>query len=151
MRCGARLARTVGTAVTEHVLPAVCGVMRGSPAMRDGEGNDSQHTHETPNDRHIARGRQMRRTITLLTAVLLMLGLMGAPAMAWHQHTLNTPGTSKTFACEPEAAEDVHPIHYGLHMALDPTHAHSEQDRWLNNPNHTSHPGGLTVTTSACP
>jgi hypothetical protein len=91
----------------------------------------------------------MRRTITLLTAVLLMLGLMGAPALAHHQHTLHTPGTSKTFACEPAAAEDVHPIHYGLHMGLDPTHPHANNDRWSRH--HASHPGGIEMTTAPCP
>lgn len=93
----------------------------------------------------------MRRITTLLTAVLFMLGLMGAPALAHHQHTLDTPGTEKTFACEPDAATDVHPIHYGLHMALDPTHPHSTKDRWQNNPKHESHPGGITMTTVDCP
>jgi hypothetical protein len=35
----------------------------------------------------------MRRIITLLTAVLLMLGLMAGPAFATHAHKLVTPGT----------------------------------------------------------
>ena len=68
----------------------------------------------------------MRRTITLLAATLLTLGIMAAPALAWHQHELENPGTTVTFRCEPAHLSGtpqnpgVHPIHFGLHNAIDP-------------------------------
>ena len=67
----------------------------------------------------------MRRILILPAAVLLTLGVLSGPALAHHQHQLTNPGTDRldrtvVFACEPAAAAQVHPIHSGLHNALDP-------------------------------
>lgn len=68
----------------------------------------------------------MRRTITLLTAMLLTLGAMAGPALAWHQHELENPAKTVTFQCEPAhlsgTPDDpgVHPMHFGLHNAIEP-------------------------------
>ncbi len=60
----------------------------------------------------------MRRITILFTALLLALGMLATPAAAWHQHSIHTPGTSKTIPCEPAAAANVHPLHEGLHVAI---------------------------------
>jgi hypothetical protein len=61
----------------------------------------------------------MRRITVLITALLLALGVLAAPAAAHHQHYIQTPqGKQITLPCEPEgtAAADEHPLHWYLHV-----------------------------------
>ena len=86
----------------------------------------------------------LRRTTALLTGALLALGLFAGPALADHEHTLALPnGNAVTMPCEPaHISEDPHPIHYGLHMALDLR----ERPGW------EEHPAGIEVSTvPECP
>ena len=92
----------------------------------------------------------MKRVITSVAAALLALGLMAGPAAAHHEHTVHLPnGNAVTLPCEPtHLATTVHPIHNGLHTALD------LRDRPGWDANHGgSHPAGITISTNAeaCP
>jgi hypothetical protein len=92
----------------------------------------------------------MKRTMTYVAAALLALGLLAGPAAAHHEHTVHLPsGNAVTLPCEPEhLATAVHPIHHGLHTALDLR----ARPGW--EANHGGlHPAGITISTTpgACP
>lgn len=61
----------------------------------------------------------MRRTLTLAAATLIATGVLAGPALAHHQHYIETPqGRWITLPCEPDgtAAADRHPLHERLHV-----------------------------------
>lgn len=96
--------------------------------------------------------RRMKRVAVASATVMVALG-SAVPVGAHHEHTLHLPdGQHQVMPCEPAAlATTVHPIHNGFHLALDATRRGEDRGPgWLAN--HTSHPGGISVTaTGDCP
>ena len=85
----------------------------------------------------------MTRVLPGLCLIVVFALAVTSVAVAHHQHELSNPGTTVTLPCEPaHIAEQPHPLHYGLHNAVDPDIVEER-----------GNPGPVTVqaTEESCP